>query len=132
MTEPVNLELAQLARLDFDDADGGGALPPGGAEAGAAGEPGTAALDAAVLAASSHLGLPTQDTIGRAKAQAFFRENLRHGSEAELKDEDLIFDVTEGSVSARANSVLPTTMMRAFQRNSLTVGAASTVRKGQG
>ena len=50
MTEPVNLELAQLARLDFDDADGGGALPPGGAEAGAAGEPGTAALDAAVSA----------------------------------------------------------------------------------
>lgn len=50
MTEPVNLELAQLARLDFDDADGGGALPPGGAEAGATGEPGTAALDAAVSA----------------------------------------------------------------------------------
>lgn len=88
------------------------------------------ALDAAVLAASSRLGLPDQDTTGPAVAEKFFHENLRHGSPAQI--DHLTMNAEEGSVEATSNSIMPTTLMKAFKKYTMNVGAASKVVKGQG
>ena len=87
-----------------------------------------AALDAAVLAASHQLGLPGQDSDGPLVAQKFFAENLKHGSDAEI--DNIHFDSTNGSVEATASSSLATTLLRVFGKNSIDVGAASKVVKG--
>lgn len=86
------------------------------------------ALDAAVLAASNRLGKADQDTSGPEMARKFFAENLRRGSDAQITD--INFDSVNGSVDAKSGSALSTTLMKAFGHNTMDVGAASTVVRG--
>lgn len=87
-----------------------------------------AALDAAVLAASSRLGKPDQDTSGPALARLFFAENLRRGSDAAITN--INFNSVNGEISATSSSALSTTLMKAFGHDHMDVGAASSVVRG--
>jgi Flp pilus assembly protein TadG len=92
------------------------------------------AIDAAALAASHRLGLPDQDETGPAVAEAFFRENMGEGSTAQIEVE---LDAAAGTVRAWSQNDLAMTLMRAnvkeeHRRESLNIGARTTVVKGSG
>ncbi len=86
------------------------------------------ALDAATLAASDFLGLPTQDTEGPVIAEAYFKENIGSRSNAVMEKAKL--DAAAGTVSAKSTGTVVSGLMKVFGADNLRIGAASTVGKG--
>jgi len=88
------------------------------------------ALDAAALAASDVLGHADQDTAGKARAEAFFKANIKSTSPGKLAS--ITFDADKGEVSAASQGTLLTTLMKAFGYNSVNVKASTKIAKGNG
>ncbi len=87
-----------------------------------------AALDAALLAASSRLGMPDQEITGPAMADAYFKANLRPGSNATIAD--LQFNAEAGSVTATSQSSVTNLIMGLYGQEKTHMGATGTVVKG--
>jgi Flp pilus assembly protein TadG len=95
------------------------------------------AIDAAALAASNYLGVgddTEQDAAGNTVATRFFQENMGAGSTAQITVD---LDQDAGRVTAQSHNDFGTTLIKgvlqdSVRRNSLRVGAESTVVKGSG
>ncbi len=90
------------------------------------------AIDAAALAGSQYLGLEDQDTAGPEAARKFYLENMGHAEPDELQ---VTLDGEAGTLNATVENTYLTKLLRAIlpvhaRRDSLTVGARSTVVKG--
>ncbi|MEL6374536.1 MAG: vWA domain-containing protein [Pseudomonadota bacterium] len=88
------------------------------------------ALDSAALAASDWLGLPDQDTKGKATARAFFKANGTRLEVGDLKTVKL--DADAGEVTVTGGGSLPATLLRGLNINSIDFSARSKVAKGDG
>jgi Flp pilus assembly protein TadG len=88
------------------------------------------ALDAATLAASDMLGLPDQDAIGKATAEAFFKANIGNRSNAVL--EKIVLDKDAGEVRGTSQGTIVSSLMKVFGADTLRIGANSKVAKGDG
>ncbi len=95
------------------------------------------AIDAAALAASNYLGVgddSEQDAAGNTVATRFFQENMGAGSTAQITVD---LDQEAGRVTAQSHNDFGTTLIKgvlqdSVRRNSLQIGASSTVVKGSG
>lgn len=92
------------------------------------------ALDAAVLAASQHMGAADQDTSGQTTAAKFFKENMPSGSTAQVtvslnSDSGTICGNSVGSI---ATTFLNTRAAGEMQLDKIDVGANTCAVKGNG
>ncbi len=94
------------------------------------------ALDAAVLAASTQLGLDEQDETGEAMAKAFYEANRSGSTSSELKDVKLNAD--DGSISARTSTDWRASLMQAVKSwfptaaEDRQISVSGKVRRGNG
>jgi len=89
------------------------------------------AVDSAALAASHQLGLPNQDTQGRADADAYFKANTaKHKNVGTLTT--VVLDASKGEVNATAKGNMLTSLLRAAGITQIGFYNQSTVKKGRG
>jgi Flp pilus assembly protein TadG len=89
------------------------------------------AVDSAALAASHRLGLPDQDTQGRADADAYFKANIaKHKHVGTLTT--VALDASKGEVNATAKGNMLTSLLRAVGITQIGFVNQATVKKGRG
>ena len=95
------------------------------------------ALDAAVLAASTQLGLDNQDVTGEEMAKAFYDANRTRGSTpTKLKDVDL--DANQGTVAAATDTDWSATLLKGVEKffpgisTDRKLSVSAKVRRGNG
>lgn len=89
------------------------------------------AVDSAALAASHRLGLPEQDALGRADADAYFKANTAKHRDVGTLD-SVVLDTDKGEVRAKAHGNMLTSLLKAVGIKQIGFTNQSTIKKGKG
>lgn len=89
------------------------------------------ATDSAALAASHRLGLPDQEALGKADAEAFFKANIaKHPNIGTL--DSVVLDSAKGEVRAKAHGSMLASLLKAVGIKQIGFNNSATVKKGKG
>lgn len=87
-----------------------------------------AALDAATMAASEKLGLPDEQTAGKAIANTFYKANTRPEDGGEIGE--IVLDATQGEVRALGMTDYLTSLLNGINVSKLRIGTGTKIVRG--